>query len=66
MSFNTAVEKIVLYGPDAAVSRAGAGGVPVNISMLSIAPGDEADMDEDTLSAHEPSSRTGHDAFLRE
>jgi hypothetical protein len=61
MSFNTAVEKIVLHGRDAAVfldqleqSRAGAGGVPVNISMLSIAqPGetadmvDMADMDED-------------------
>jgi hypothetical protein len=52
MSFNTAVEKIVLHGRDAAVfldqleqSRAGAGGVPVNISMLSIAqPGDTADM----------------------
>jgi hypothetical protein len=56
MSFNTAVEKIVLHGRDAAVfldqleqSRAGAGGVPVNISMLSLAPGDGADMDEDPL-----------------
>jgi hypothetical protein len=54
MSFNTAVEKIVLHGRDAAVfldqleqSRAGAGGVPVNISMLSIAqPGEVADMVE--------------------
>jgi hypothetical protein len=67
MSFNTAVEKIVLHGRDAAMfldqleqSRAGAGGVPVNISMLSIAqPGntadmvDMADMDEDLPEADE-------------
>lgn len=67
MSFNTAVEKIVLHGRDAAVfldqleqSRAGAGGVPVDISMLSIAQpsdgadmADMADMDEDLPEADE-------------
>jgi hypothetical protein len=49
MSFNTAVQKIVLHGRNAAVSRAGAGGVPVNMSMLSLAPEEGADIDGDPL-----------------
>jgi hypothetical protein len=65
MSFNTNVEQIVLHGRDAATfmdqleeSRAGAGGVPVNISMISIAPPGDQAMDEDPPSdGHDTSSR---------
>jgi RING finger/CHY zinc finger protein 1 len=73
MSFNTSVEQIVKHGRDAAVfldqleqRRAGAGGVPVNISMLSIAQNDGeggsggggggAAMDEDPPDHHDTGS----------